>query len=313
MLIDHVPTIVDMRRFLVMDEARVPASAQSALESLESRGHPWRGTTLDRASWMNGLEDVPMFDGTQDYLYWVGCAGSLVERNLPVTKAVFRLLRESGTSFGVLGQEETCNGDPARRLGNEYLYQTLAQQLIGTFTSKNVQRVITNCPHCFNTFKNEYPLFDGYFEVLHHTEFLERALKGGSLRASHSLQQDVTYHDSCYLGRLNGQYEAPRQILQMVPGANLIEMERSMSNGLCCGAGGGNMWLEERGDRRVNHVRTEEAASTGAGAVVSNCPFCIQMFEEGVASTQPDNATRMRTLDIAEVLELSVFGDPAAT
>ncbi|MEX2230457.1 MAG: 4Fe-4S dicluster domain-containing protein, partial [Dehalococcoidia bacterium] len=160
-MIEHVPTIVDMRRFLVMDEARIPATAQQALENLETRGHPWRGTTLERTSWMEGLGEVPAFDGSQDYLYWVGCSGSLVERNLPITRAVFRLLRESGATFGVLGQEETCNGDPARRLGNEYLYQILAEQLVQTFKAKNVQRVITNCPHCFNTFKNEYPQFDG--------------------------------------------------------------------------------------------------------------------------------------------------------
>ena len=311
-LIEHVPTIVDMRRFLVMDEARIPATAQAALENLESRGHPWRGTTLERTTWMQGLEDVPMFDGTQEYLYWVGCAGSLVERNLPVTRAVFRLLRESGASFGVLGQEETCSGDPARRLGNEYLYQALAQQLVATFAAKGVQRVITNCPHCFNTFKNEYPQFEGRFEVLHHTEFLERALRDGSLRAVHAVEEAVTYHDSCYLGRMNGQYEAPRAIIEMVPGANLVEMQRNLSRGLCCGAGGGNMWLEERGGQRVNHVRSAEAIATGASQVISNCPFCIQMFEDGTTAVQPAGAERMRPFDVAELLERSVFGAPVA-
>ena len=311
-LIEHVPTIVDMRRYLVMDEARVPAAAQSALENLEVRGHPWRGTTLARTTWMEGLGDVPIFDGSQEYLYWVGCAGSLVERNLPVTRAVFRLLREAGASFGVLGQEETCNGDPARRLGNEYLYQTLARQLIDTFTSKGVQRVITNCPHCFNTFKNEYPQFAGHFEVLHHTEFLERAMRTGTLRATHAVEETVTYHDSCYLGRMNGQYEAPRAIIEMVPGANLVEMQRNMSRGLCCGAGGGNMWLEERGER-VNHIRAAEAVATGASQVISNCPFCIQMFEDGVASVPAINgAERMRPFDVAELLERAVFGEPAS-
>ena len=310
-LIEHVPTIIDMRRYLVMDEARIPAAAQSALENLELRGHPWRGTTLERTTWMEGLGDVPLFDGTQEYLYWVGCAGSLVERNLGVTRAVFRLLREAGASFGVLGQEETCSGDPARRLGNEYLYQTLARQLIGTFAAKGVQRVITNCPHCFNTFKNEYPQFEGRFEVLHHTEYLERAMRDGALRATHPVRETVTYHDSCYLGRMNGQYEAPRAIIQMVPGANLVEMQRSMAGGLCCGAGGGNMWLEEHGDRRVNHVRAEEAVATGASQVISNCPFCIQMFEDGVPAVQAagGDVTPLRPFDVAELLERAVFGD----
>lgn len=307
-MIEHVPTIVDMRRYLVMDEARVPATAQAALENLEARGHPWRGTSFTRTSWMEGLGEVPIFDGTQEYLYWVGCSGSLVERNLPVTQSVFRLLREAGTSFGVLGQEETCNGDPARRLGNEYLYQILAQQLVETFKAKNVQRVITNCPHCFNTFKNEYPQFDGNFEVLHHTEFLAQALQGGKLKATHTVASDVTYHDSCYLGRMNDVYDAPRQILEFVPGTKVTEMRRNLSRGLCCGAGGGNMWQEEVGARRVNHVRTEEAAETGATSVISNCPFCIQMFEDGIPAVQPQEEGRMRAFDIAELLEQAVLG-----
>ncbi|MGE0227304.1 MAG: heterodisulfide reductase-related iron-sulfur binding cluster [Dehalococcoidia bacterium] len=308
-MIEHVPTIVDMRRYLVMDEARVPATAQAALENMEVRGHPWRGTALTRDSWMEGFDDVPYFDGTQEYLYWVGCSGSLVERNLPITKSVFRLLRESGASFGVMGQEETCNGDPARRLGNEYLYQILAQQLVDTFKEKNVQKVITNCPHCFNTFKNEYPQFDGHFEVLHHTEFLAKALKDGDLQARHQVTaSEMTYHDSCYLGRINGQYDAPRQIIEFLPGASLTEMKRSRSRGLCCGAGGGNMWQEEIGERRVNHVRAEEAVGTGAESVVSNCPFCIQMFEDGLPAVHPEEEGRMRAFDIAELLEQSVFG-----
>ena len=310
-MIEHVPTIIDMRRYLVMDEARVPATAQAALENLEQRGHPWRGTTFTRTTWMEGLVDVPIFDGSQEYLYWVGCSGSLVERNLPVTQSVFKLLREAGTSFGVLGQEETCNGDPVRRLGNEYLYQILAQQLVETFKAKNVQRVITNCPHCFNTFKNEYPQFDGNFEVLHHTEFLAQALQTGTLKATHAVSSDVTYHDSCYLGRLNGVYDAPRQILDFVPGVNVTEMKRNMSRGLCCGAGGGNMWQEEVGARRVNHVRTEEAVETGATSVISNCPFCIQMFEDGIPAVQPQEEGRMRAFDIAELLDKAVFGEPA--
>ena len=307
-MIEHVPTIVDMRRYLVMDEARIPPAAQQALENIETRGHPWRGATLERSSWMEGLGEVPIFDGSQDYLYWVGCSGALVERNLPITQSVFRLLREAGASFGVLGQEETCNGDPARRLGNEYLFQILAQQLVETFKAKQVQRVITNCPHCFNTFKNEYPQFDGHFEVLHHTEFLAQALKDGRLRPQYRIEQSITYHDSCYLGRMNGQYDAPREIIELLPGAELTEMKRSRSRGLCCGAGGGNMWLEEVGERRVNHVRTEEAVGTGAEGVVSNCPFCIQMFEDGIPAIQPEEEGRMRAFDVAELLDRAVLG-----
>tara|TARA_Y100001970_G_scaffold278005_1_gene383063 strand:+ start:530 stop:2737 length:2208 start_codon:yes stop_codon:yes gene_type:complete len=305
-MIEHVPSIVDMRRFLVMDEAKIPQTAQAALENLEMRGHPWKGTALERTTWMEGLGDVPIFDGTQEFLYWVGCSGSLVERNLPITKKVFSLIQASGTSFGVLGQEETCNGDPARRLGNEYLYQILAEQLIDTFKQKNVQKVITNCPHCFNTFKNEYPQFDGKFEVLHHTQFLEQAINDGKLEPKKSVDLDITYHDSCYLGRINNEYDAPRNILKSIPGLNIIEMDRTMSKGLCCGAGGGNMWQEEIGARRVNHVRSEEAIDTGADELISNCPFCIQMFEDGIPSVEPNEDGRIKPFDIAEVLYHSI-------
>jgi Fe-S oxidoreductase/nitrate reductase gamma subunit len=311
-MIEHVPTIVDMRRYLVMDEARLPQTAQAALQNMEMRGHPWSGTALERTTWMEGLGDVPVFDGTQDYLYWVGCSGSLVERNLPITQAVFRLLRESGASFGVMGQEETCNGDPARRLGNEYLFQILAEQLVTAFKEKGVQRVITNCPHCFNTFKNEYPQFDGHFEVLHHTEFLNARLADGSLKATHEVNAELTYHDSCYLGRVNGVYDAPRQIIDFVPGASVTEMRRNFSKGLCCGAGGGNMWQEEIGERRVNHVRSQEAIDTGADQVISNCPFCIQMFEDGVPAMRPEEEGRIRPFDVAELLEQAVFGSETA-
>ena len=305
-MIEHVPTIVDMRRFLVMDKAKIPATAQAALENLEQRGHPWKGTTLERTTWMEGLGDVPIFDGSQEYLYWVGCSGSLVERNLPITKSVFGLLKAAGSSFGVLGQEETCNGDPARRLGNEYLYQILAEQLINTFKERNVQKVITNCPHCFNTFKNEYPQFDGKFEVLHHTQFLDESIKSGKLKPVKSIDADVTYHDSCYLGRINNEYDAPREVLNSIPGLNIIEMDRNKSKGLCCGAGGGNMWQEEIGTRRVNHVRSEEAIDTGASELVSNCPFCIQMFEDGVPAVESEEEGRIKPFDIAEVLYRSI-------
>ena len=186
------------------------------------------------------------------------------------------------------------------------------RQLIGTFKDKNVQRVITNCPHCFNTFKNEYPQFDGRFEVLHHTEFLNQRLADGSLKATHAVDANVTYHDSCYLGRSNGVYDAPREVLSFVPGATVTEMRRSESKGLCCGAGGGNMWQEEVGERRVNHVRTEEAINTGAEQVISNCPFCIQMFEDGVPALQPEEADRIRPFDVAELLEQAVFGTQEA-
>ena len=310
--IEHVPTIVDMRRWLVMDQASVPATAQTALQNIEQRGHPWRGTQLQRTSWMESLGlDVPEYTGEQEYLYWVGCTGALVERNVPVTQAIARLLIEAGVSFGVLGALETCNGDPARRLGNEFLYQMQAQQVIKLFKEAKVHKVITQCPHCFNTFTNEYPDFGGSFEVIHHSQLLKRLVDEGKLKPKEGLSQRVTFHDSCYLGRMNGIFEAPRDVLRAIPGIDLVEMPRNRSQGFCCGAGGGMIFLEERGGRRVNHVRTEEAVATGAEAVVSACPFCIQMFEEGISSVQANAENRIKAFDIAELLEVTAVDRPS--
>ncbi len=313
-LIEHVPSIVDMRRYLVMEQARVPATAQAALQNIEQRGHPWRGTQFTRTTWIEQLQekgmDVPMFDGSQEYLYWVGCSGALVERNVPITQAVTKLLMESGTSFGVLGQTETCSGDPARRLGNEFLYATLAQGNTDTMNEMGVKRVITSCPHCFNTFKNEYPDFGGKYEVTHHADFLQFLLAKGDLKPKEQNNATITYHDSCYIGRGNGIYDSPRQVLEAIPGATLVEMPRNKEKGMCCGAGGGNMWQEEAGTR-VNHLRAAEAANTGASIVATACPFCIQMFDDGIPGVQPDEAKRtIKAYDIAELLEVSV--KPAA-
>jgi Fe-S oxidoreductase/nitrate reductase gamma subunit len=309
-MIEHVPSIVDMRRYLVMEKAEVPATAQSALQNIEQRGHPWRGTQLTRETWIEQLAaegiEVPMFDGTQDYLYWVGCSGALVERNVPITQSVVKLLIEAGTSFGVLGQVETCNGDPARRLGNEFLFATLAEGNAQAFTELGVRRIITACPHCFNTFKNEYPDFGGKYEVVHHADFLQRLVARGKLKPKEMNGQTITFHDSCYLGRGNGIYDSPRQVLESIPGVNLVEMPRTKENGLCCGAGGGNMWMEETGTR-VNQLRSAEAANTGASIVATACPFCIQMFEDGIPAVQPDEEKRtIKVFDIAELLEVSV-------
>jgi len=313
-LIEHVPSIVDMRRYLVMEQARVPATAQAALQNIEQRGHPWRGTQLTRSTWIEQLDEkgvkVPEYDGSQEYLYWVGCSGALVERNVPITQAVTKLLIDSGTSFGVLGQNETCNGDPARRMGNEFLYATLAETNTAAMNDLGVKRIITSCPHCFNTFKNEYPDFGGKYEVTHHADFLQFLLAKGDLTPKESTGETITYHDSCYIGRGNGIYDSPRQVLEAIPGVNLVEMPRNKEKGMCCGAGGGNMWQEEAGTR-VNHLRAAEAANTGASIVATACPFCIQMFEDGIPGVQPDEEKRtIRAYDIAELLEVSV--KPAA-
>ncbi|HYM16347.1 MAG TPA: (Fe-S)-binding protein [Dehalococcoidia bacterium] len=307
--IEHVPALQDMRRFLTMNEANMPETAAATLMQIEQRGHPWRGTPFTRTSWMEGL-DIPTFDGTQKYLYWVGCSGALVDRNIPITRAVARLLTEAGVSYGCLGDEEQCTGDPARRLGNEYLYQEQAKSLIEVFHAKGVKRVITNCPHCFNTMVNEYPQFEGQFEVVHHTTFLSKLLQDGALRPKHQLPAAITYHDSCYLGRHNGNYDSPRDIVDAIPGGARVEMPRSREWSFCCGAGGAHMWVEESKGKRINVARTEEAQATGAQIVATACPFCIQMFEDGIPTVQPNEDKRMKTFDVAELLELTVIGRP---
>ena len=306
--IEHISEIIEMRRFLVMNEANMPELAAATLMQIEQRGHPWRGTVLTRTSWMEEMDgEVPRFTGEQEYLYWVGCSGALVERNVPVTQAVARLLMHAGVSFGVLGEEETCSGDPARRLGNEYLFQIQAQQTIETFGSKGVKKIITACPHCFNTFKNEYPQLDGQYEVIHHAQLLAQLVREGRLQpkdadARSGAAQRVTYHDSCYLGRHNGVLEAPRQALASLPGTELVEMPRNRRWGFCCGAGGSHMWLEESQGKRINNERSEEAQATGAQVLATACPFCIQMFEDGIPAVEPDETKRMRVLDVAELL-----------
>lgn len=315
--IEHVPTIVDMRRSLVMEEARMPDTVQGTLETLERQGHPWRGTPYTRESWMEGIEDqVPDWTGEQDYLYFVGCTGAFVDRAQEITRSVVSLLRAADVSFGVIKGMESCNGDPARRLGHEYLYQILAEGLIELFNETGVndeqKTVITHCPHCFNTFLNEYPDMGAKFQVIHHTQLLEQLVDAGRLVPSHDgPEQTITYHDSCYLGRHNDIFEAPRRILEQVPNVTLIEMPRNREQGLCCGAGGGNMWMEEQGKSRVNEVRVEEAVATGAESACTACPFCIQMFDSGIGTVQLDveDEDKLKVLDVAELLQAAAVAD----
>ena len=317
--IEHVPTIVDMRRSLVMEEARMPDTVQGTLETLERQGHPWRGTPYTRESWLEGIEVPPeeiMWTGEQEYLYFVGCTGAFVDRAQAITRSVVSLLREANVSFGVLAGMESCNGDPARRLGHEYLYQILAEGLIELFNEEGVNHesktVITHCPHCFNTFLNEYPDLGAKFKVIHHTQLLEQLLSEGKLEPRQETpEQTVTYHDSCYLGRHNDIFEAPRRILEQVPNVTLIEMPRNREQGLCCGAGGGNMWMEEQGKSRVNEVRVEEAVATGADSACTACPFCIQMFDSGIGTVQLDveDEDKLKVLDVAELLQASAVSE----
>ncbi|MEE8345770.1 MAG: heterodisulfide reductase-related iron-sulfur binding cluster [Dehalococcoidia bacterium] len=317
--IEHVPTIMDMRRFLVMEETKMPETAQAVLMQIEQRGHPWRGTQLTRTTWIEEMAaegvEVPILDSGHEYLFWVGCSGALQERNVKVTKATVRLLLEAGVSFGVLGEEEGCSGDPARRLGNEYLYQTQAQGNIDQFKAKGVQKIITTCPHCFNTMKNEYPQLDGHYEVIHHSVLLERLVAEGKLRpqSNNGLSgKTATYHDPCYMARHNDIIDEPRRVLAAT-GAKPAEMGRCKKEAFCCGAGGGHMWVEESRGKHINHVRTEEAAETGADIIAVACPFCMQMFEDGVGSVPQAAEKEMQVLDLAEMLDMSVaYSKPVA-
>jgi Fe-S oxidoreductase len=316
--IEHVPTIMDMRRFMVMEQSNMPETAAQTLQQLEQRGHPWRGTQLTRTTWIEEMQaagvDVPMFDGSQEYLYWVGCTGALQERNVKVTKALVRLFLEAGVSFGVLGGEEGCSGDPARRLGQEYLYQLQAEQNIQTFKSKNVQKVIANCPHCYNTIAHEYPQFDGRFETTHHSVFLARLIAEGKLRpdAANGLsEKSATYHDPCYISRHNNIIDEPRSVLAAT-GANQIEMARCKRGTFCCGAGGSHMWVEENRGTRINDARTTEAVDTGADLIAVACPFCMQMFESSVGNVPAAVERGVQVFDLAELLEKSVaFSRPS--
>jgi Fe-S oxidoreductase/nitrate reductase gamma subunit len=299
--IEPINKIVEMRRDLVLEETKFPETAMVALRSMEQRGHPWRGTMVSRTDWTEGLNIKQLSeDSNIDVLFWVGCTAALEERNTKIAKAIAKILHAAGVNFGILGAEEHCCGEPARRIGNEYLYQTLAQNNIEILNGYGVKRIVTACPHGFNTIKNEYPQFGGHFEVWHHTEFISDLLRQGKLTLSRSIDKTITYHDSCYLGRYNDVYDAPRKVIQHVCGNSPLEMENATNNGFCCGAGGGRMWMEEQHGRRINQMRCEQAARTNADVIASACPFCIQMFEDGITALELEAS--IKALDLAEIV-----------
>lgn len=299
--IEPIPKIVEMRRFLVMEEARFPGTLQAALRGMENRGHPYQGAVPGRTDWATGLE-VPLLaeKGTAEYLYWVGCAAAFDERAQKVARAFAAILQAAGVDFAILGDEERCTGDVARRIGHEFLFQMHAQTNIETLGRYGVGRILTTCPHCFNTLRHEYPAFGGRYEVTHHTDFIARLLRQGRVRLTKPLAQSVAYHDSCYLGRHNGVYSPPREILGRIPGVRGMEFERCGAQGFCCGAGGGLMWAEERTGTRVNVERTEEALRVGPDVVGTGCPFCLSMFEDGIRAK--DATERLQALDLAELV-----------
>ncbi|MEK8129187.1 heterodisulfide reductase-related iron-sulfur binding cluster [Paenibacillus filicis] len=308
---EHVDKIIDLRRHLVLMQGSMPLEAQRALQNIERQGNPWGISRSDRSRWTAEIGGIPVPTVRDnpgfEYLFFVGSMGSYDLRSRKVSRAFVRLLQEAGVSFAILGNEEKGSGDTPRRLGNELLFQQLCADNIATFVRYGVRRIVTACPHTYNTLKHEYPDFgmEGV-EVLHHSELLEKLVREGRLKPQHPVKERVTYHDSCYLGRYNGVYEQPRQVLRAIPGVELVEMARSRENAMCCGAGGGMMWLEETGGKRVNAARTEQALAVNPTVISSACPYCLTMLEDGTKQKEVEN--RVQARDIAELLEQSVFG-----
>jgi Fe-S oxidoreductase len=305
-LIEHVDTIVDMRRYLTLNVGDIPGTAGLSLQNLNRAGNPWGQPLTARDDWAQGM-DVPLMakKGAVDVLWWVGCAGSYDERSQQISKALVRIFDAAGVNYAILGQEETCNGDPARRLGDEYTFQVVAKQNIETLKQYQFNRIVTACPHCFNTLSNEYPSFGGEWEVVHHSQFIGELISAGRLELSKSVNQTIVFHDSCYLGRYNEVYDPPRDVITAVPGVDLIEMARSREKGLCCGGGGGGTWLEVHSERPVQEIRLEEAEATGPDIIASACPFCMLMFELGGKTLYFDEKG-IRLKDIAELVAESV-------
>jgi Fe-S oxidoreductase len=315
-MISYVDKIVQMRRNLVLIKGEFPAQLNGPFSAMEVNGNPWNIARVDRANWAEGL-DIPMMSDKPDaqVLYWVGCAGSYDDRAKKVARSTARLFQAAGVDFAILGQEETCTGDPARRAGNEYLFMMLAEQNVATLNGYKeqggIKTIVTTCPHCFNTLANEYPDFGAKFEVVHHTDFLMGLVARKKLKPTAPVKGRVVYHDSCYLGRYNDVYEAPREVLKSIPGLELVEAEGwNRQKGLCCGAGGAQMWMEEQNKDRVNVKRTGQLLDTGATTIASGCPFCSTMLTDGLKSESKEDAVRQ--LDIAELLLESCDLDGAA-
>jgi Fe-S oxidoreductase/nitrate reductase gamma subunit len=298
--IDIVDTIVDLRRHLALAEGALPGTAGSSLQNMQRAGNPWGLAAADRLAWAEGLDVPRLREGEEvEYLYWVGCSASYDRRNQAIARAVVKVLKAAGVSFAVMA-EEKCNGDAARRLGEEYLYQTLAAENIGNLKRFRFRKVIAPCPHCFNTLGREYRQFGGEFEVVHHSVVIAQLVRAGRLRLTRPREELITYHDSCYLGRYNGVFDAPRESLQAIPGLKLVELGRSRNKGLCCGGGGGHMWMEIRGEKRVNEIRVEEILGTPATTVGTACPFCLAMVDLGRKVKGAEE--RIEVKDIAELV-----------
>ena len=315
--IEILDKILDMRRYLSLMESNFPTELGSAYRGMENSGNPWGMSQSDRAAWTAKVDDVPIVDGSEafdhEYLYWVGCAGSFDDKNQKVTQALAKLMQRAGVDFAILGPSENCTGDPARRSGNEYIFQMLAMQNIETLDGMGVRKIITQCPHCFNTLLNEYPQLGGHYEVVHHSQFLEWLIDQGKLDLSDArLEERIVYHDSCYLGRHNDVYMAPRNVIGNLAGIDLVEASANGTKGMCCGAGGARMFMEETIGTKVNDARSEQLVETGAGRVATACPFCYVMIDDGVKGMGKDEDVKVADIAI-HLLEALETGEAERT
>ncbi|WP_269774158.1 heterodisulfide reductase-related iron-sulfur binding cluster [Bacillus siamensis] len=309
---EHVDKIIDLRRYLVLTEGKMDSDAQRAMTSIERQGNPWGLNRKERENWREQTDtEIPTVKEMKkqekefDYLFWVGSMGSYDNRSQKIAVSFAKLLNEAGVSFAILGNKEKNSGDTPRRLGNEFLFQELAEHNIGEFEKHGIKKIVTIDPHAYNMFKNEYPDFGFRAEVYHHTELLAELVSQGKLKPLHPVNETITFHDSCYLGRYNEVYEPPRAILKAIPGVQLKEMERSRENGMCCGAGGGLMWMEEETGVRINTARTEQALSVSPTVISSGCPYCLTMLGDGTKAKEAEDA--IGTYDVSELLAMSVF------
>lgn len=312
---EHVDKIIDLRRYLVMTEGKMDADAQRAMTNIERQGNPWGLNRKEKENWRDARPDLHIptvkemkkADEEFEYLFWVGSMGAFDNRSQKIALAFAHLMNEAGVKFAILGNKEKNSGDTPRRLGNEFLFQELATGNIDEFEKAGVKKIVTIDPHAYNIFKNEYPDFGFKAEVLHHTEMLYDLVMQGKLKPVHEINETITFHDSCYLGRYNDVYDAPREILKAIPGVNLVEMKRNRQDGMCCGAGGGLMWMEEDTGHRVNVARTEQAMEVSPGIISSGCPYCLTMLSDGTKAIEVED--KVGTYDIAELLERSIFGE----
>ncbi|MCR6098586.1 (Fe-S)-binding protein [Salipaludibacillus agaradhaerens] len=309
---EHVDKIIDMRRYLVLTEGQMDPEAQRTIKNIEKQGNPWGINRKEREKWREQDEtlDIPTVKDMKkrgedfDYLFFVGSMGSYDNRSQKIVRAFARIMNEAGVTFAILGNKEKNSGDTPRRIGNEFLFQELATANIQEFEKNNIKRIVTIDPHTYNTFKNEYPDFGLDAEVYHHTELIFKWLEEGRIRPKKEVNETIVYHDSCYLGRYNDVYDPPREILKAIPGVKLVEMERNRENGMCCGAGGGMMWMEENTGTRVNEARTEQALATSPGVIGSACPYCLTMLSDGTKAKEMEDS--VKTLDVAEIVVASL-------